>query len=489
MFHHDGKLKKVRIEGGEPVTIADSVGAFDGRSWGDNDVIVFTRRGSLWLAPSGGGPPRELARADSARGILRFNWPSVLPSGRAVLATSFGPNPQLVVVTIPDGRVTSLGVDGSYAQYVSPGYLVYALSTASALFSVPFSLRRLAVTGQPVRLADGVVIGGGGRVTMSIASNGTMLYPTGEIPPLALVAVDRGGSERLLTQQFRNYISVRVSPDGRRLALGIDPSSLISAGDVGPQDAWTYDLASGSFARVTRDSSAAGPDWSPDQTRIYFASREVVAVGANVRPTAEIKWALSDGTANPTLLIKAADEVSSISVAAHASRLVATVGSPGHRQLWMMALDKPDSLRAIQVSAAEHWNPRLSPDGRLLAFVSNETGRPEVYLRELEGGGAQINVSLDVASQPAWSPDGRELFYRGASRMMVAAIAASPALRVTRRDTLFADSYFARGILTNYDVLPGGRELLMLRVQPANQKLVMVVNWTEELRRLMGEKK
>ena len=155
------------------------------------------------------------------------------------------------------------------------------------------------------------------------------------------------------------------------------------------------------------------------------------------------------------------------------------------RDIWIAPLDSLDKARPFLATPADEWLPTISPNGRLLAYATSESGRPEVYVRPLPPGSGRIQVSAGGGIEPRWSPDGREIFYRSNTHMIAAGISEQPELAVQRRDTLFADVYLPNISHAMYDVFPSGREFLMLLEESRRSKLYVVVNGTEELRRKM----
>lgn len=163
----------------------------------------------------------------------------------------------------------------------------------------------------------------------------------------------------------------------------------------------------------------------------------------------------------------------------HGYAAIRVYADPG--DIWIMPLDTPKAARPFVATGADEGEPRLSGDGKLLAYTSDETGRPEVYIRPVPGPASRLQVSAGAGTQPVWSADGRQLYYRGPEFMMRATIARGSELSVTRRDTLFRD-VFARHNMTNYDVFPGGKELLMIRINSSPVRAAILLNWPELLR-------
>ena len=469
-------VKKVSVSGGEPVKVTDRMthgvlGA--AASWGSRKEIVYSDGVSLWRVSENGGAPALLARPDSARGHIAYGWPDVLPDGKAALimvwkGTSLD-RAELAVVSLATGRVTELGVPGTSPRYVSGGYVVFARANGT-VHAAPMSLRTLRLTGEPVLLLEGVIVKANGAAELTVADNGTLAYIAGQSTQSRLRAVSRTGVARAIGTERQPFEYPRISPDGRHVAVTVSPG--------GAQDIWTYDLASQALTPLTRDGASQRAEWSPDRRHLVYIGREGTDNVVRHQP-----W---DGSGTSEVFARPRTNVLEVSLGPSHSWVAYRVGSGAtQRDIWIAPLDSLDKARAFVATPADEWLSVVSPNGRLLAYVTSESGRPEVYVRPLPPGGGRIQVSAGGGVEPKWSPDGRELFYRGAAHLIAAGITEQPELAVQRRDTLFADAYLRNSSHTMYDVFPNGREFLMLQEESSRSKLYVVVNWAEELRRKM----
>ena len=376
---------------------------------------------------------------------------------------------ELGVVTLPAGRVTELGVTGTSPRYVSGGHVVFARANGS-VYAVPMSLRTLRPTGEPVLLLEGVVVKANGAAELTVADNGTLAYIAGESPQSRLQAVSRAGVARAIGTELQPFEYPRISPDGRHIAVTISPR--------GAQDIWTYDLASQALTPLTHDGGSQRAEWPRDRRHLLYIGRE--GTDNVVRQQA---W---DGSGTSEVIARPSTNVLEVALGPPHSYVAYRVGSGAtQRDIWIAPLDSLDKARPFVATPADEWLPTVSPNGRLLAYVTSESGRPEVYVRPLPPEGGRIQVSAGGGVEPTWSPDGREIFYRGSTHMIAAGITERPELAVQRRDTLFADVYLRNSSHSMYDVFPSGREFLMLLEESSRSKLYVVVNWTEELRRKM----
>jgi len=480
-------IRMLPVRGGTARTVVDS-GAGNGQaSWGDNGQLVVTHNEQLWLVPDEGGKRTLLAAPDSARGHVRFSFPHVLPGGKAALITIWLgqvslDSTVLGIVTIPDGVVTELGIRGTNPHYSGTGHIVYATADAW-LFAVPFSARSRRVTGVPFPVVEGVAIGRGGAAAFAVARNGTLAYRAGVLDPggrQQLVMVSRDGVERPLGTQVGRYAAPRVSPDGRQIAFHMP----LNAGRAGAfPDIWRFDTTLKVSTRVTTDSVSVYPTWSSDGERIVYARVD--------RDTLVLSQPLYTG-AQPTSLFHAGQRIASFG-SARTGRYAAFRVVPGNSgvggpaadrfDIWLAHMDSLSTPRAFLAEEYSETAPEISPDGRLMAYVTDRTGANEVYVRRVPSGADEVLVSVNGGSEPLWSPDGRELFYRNAQHVMAARLSESPRLTVVRRDTLFRGEYEQNPNRANYDAFPpDGRAFVMVRAAPGpgqveRQRLMVMMNW------------
>ena len=475
-------LRKVSILGGPPVLLTESPGGgILGASWGtDNQIVFGTGRGGLFRVSAGGGEPEALTTLDPERGNERHTWPFIIPGREAVLFVASTGLPlttgQLAVLDLDTGEVTQLGLAGVSPHYVSTGHLVYAAEDGSVR-AVPFDVTSLKVTGNPVPLVEGVTVKNSGAADFSISDNGRLVYAVGASQatvPSFLVWVDRGGRASPVVDQQALYDSPRISPDGSRVAVMID--------DRVNQDIWVINADRGTRTRLTSDPGAdRHPLWIPDGTRITFSSNR--GGGTN-----SLYWMAADGSGSAERLTESQSNQGATSWSSDGATLAFyDVGSTYD----IYTLIPGEEPVRFQQTAFRERGPTFSPDGRWLAYSSNETGRDEVYVTPYPGPGGTTVVSTTGGRSPRWTADGRELFYRNGDEMLVVAMETEPSLQVGTPQALFAGSFVREQSnqgAHNYDVARDGQRFAMMETvgqtnaeDAAPPQITVVLNWFEEL--------
>lgn len=315
-----------------------------------------------------------------------------------------------------------------------------------------------------------------------VAANGTLAYVAGlnrtARTVSTLVWLDRNGAVRPLSDRQAMYQAPRISPDGSRVAVAIQAQD-------GNDDIWVLDAERGTQTRLTSERGTdQHPLWTPDGKRITFSSNRTGAANA-------VYWMAADGSGAPEALTQATTNQGATSWSTDGSTL-AFYDVGGSRDIFTL---KPGAspVRFLETSFQEQ-GPAFSPDGRWLAYSSDETGRPETYVAPYPGPGGKIAISSAGGRSPRWSSSGRELFYRNGRQMMVVAVVPGPSLSIGIPRVLFEGDYVeeqpGQGA-HNYDVAGDGRRFIMMAPAPqqksenASPQMVVVQNWFEELKRLV----
>ena len=471
LINRGSTLRSVPLRGGAGRTVTDSGGL--GASWGGSGEILFATGGGLYAISADGGARRLVATPDSARGQFALAWPHFLPGDRAAVAAvrkGEGEN-WLVVVDMSDGEVRELGIRGTNPHYSPSGHLLF-VTFEGELFSVPFDARAREATGPPQLVAEGVRVGGGGAGAFALSRNGTLALLTGSVSRWRreLVAVTRTGVERTLVATPAAYSQPSISPDARRVAVTIEADTVGMRTQPRYPDVWTIDLATSARTRITTDSASNWPTWAADgQLLVYRVREDSVVYAVPVF-----------GAGGPRPYLRGRGPVAEVAVGRPGglSAIVPRVLATERRDIWVTPTDTPGPPRPLLNAPYDEFTPAISPDGRWIAYVTDRTGRAEVYVRGLEGEGAEIPVSVSGGTDPLWSRDGTELFYRTRARstFMVARMEFTPRLDIVRRDSLFSGVY-----QVGYAVFPGGKELLLVkdpRLEESRRGAVtLMLNW------------
>jgi eukaryotic-like serine/threonine-protein kinase len=409
------------------------------------------------------------------KGEVTHRWPEFLPSGNGLLfdASSLaGPSPTGQVLKIGAqslaGDRRDLLTGGFRPRYAASGHLLYV--QGSNLMAVPFDPEKLALLGPSVVVQEGIAVDLNNlSAEYSISSTGTLVYAPGSAGTrqIKLVWVDRKGSEQPVAAPTHNYVLPRISPDGRHVAIGIEEAE---------SQVWLYDFGRDSLTRLT---FAAGlnvdPIWTPDGKRIVFKG------SAN-----RLYWQPADGSADPELLTSS--EL--------AGNNVPGSWSPDGRVLTFMEINpntgydvytlKDGKPQPFVNTASLETAPRFSPDGRFIAYASDESGRLEVYVKPYPGPGGKWQISTEGGSEPVWNPKGRELFYRNGNRMMAVDVATESGFSAGKPKMVFEGSYVPTPrSFPDYDVSSDGQRFLMLKADAQAQgptQINVVLNWFEELK-------
>ena len=475
-FWQDGRLRKLSLSGGAVATICE-VPSLEGAAWGVGDVIVFAASGPLYRVAAAGGKSEVLSTPDTARGQA-YRWPDFLPDGRTLLFTlvdQSGPN--LAAVSLDDNRVRSLGQTGLSPRYVEGGIVAFAQSDGT-LFAAPFDPGRVRFSGPPEPVAEGVRVGRLAVAKSGMSRTGSLAYFSGETTVGELVLVDRAGRAQGLPAPLDRYFAPRFSPDGRRIAVAIEHGTR----GIFSSDIWVYELGAHNFSRLTFDSLNMYPEWARDGRSVAFVRQ----LGAITR--VGLFRISADGSGMLETLLVRPQQVWEVQFAPDGRTMVFRENHPQtRRDIWIAPLDSPQAARPLLRTPFEERAIALSPDGRWLAYVSNETGANEVYARQVREGGARWRVSTRGGTEPRWGPSGQELFFRNDDSVYSVAMHLGAEIRPGPPRALFGGKYQV-ALDTHsvaYDVSPDGSRFLMVREQAGvgGQELNVVLNWFDQARR------
>jgi serine/threonine-protein kinase len=494
-------LKKVSVSGGAPQTLTDVPPVTRGASWGPDNTIIFTpdpNRGLERIIAVGDTPPLDafsdaprdrrghqmLTTPDPTKGEYSHSWPQFLPGGKAVLFTidtggSFD-EARIGVLSLETGKVDVLFDGGTNPRYSPTGHIVF--SRAGALLAVPFDLERLEQTGDPVTVVEGILMEPGGAAHFAVSDDGSLAYVPGGmlVPNRKLVWVNRQGEVAPLPAEPREYESPSLSPDGKHVAVTIREGS--------NYDVWISEVARGTLTRLTsHPGEDVAPIWTPDGKQVTFAS-DVVG-----DPPA-LWWRPADGSGpqEPLLENEKPRVGMPTSWSPDGQTLAFRSSSTKSHDIWMLSREGEQEPWTFLDTEFDETGAMFSPDGGWLAYMSNETGRDEVYLQpfSVTGPRGKEQVSVDGGTEPVWAPDSRELFYRNGDKMMAVAIETEPDLSVGIPKLLFEERLLGTGpvhLPRNYDVSLDGQRFLMIQGEQelVPTEIIVVLNWFDELKRLV----
>ncbi|HKI95137.1 MAG TPA: protein kinase [Gemmatimonadales bacterium] len=481
-FEQNGKERKVRLDGSQPVTITDASGA-DGATWTPGGDIVLGAQGpfhGLSRVSAAGGDAVALTHPDSAHGETDHLWPVAVPDGNLVAFTSYRGSlgsARLALASLADGAVTPLDLPGIRPLAVLDGMLVYVQADGTIMaVALDATHRRLA--GKPIPVHDPVHVlpnPWNGNSDIYVSQGGALVASRGQTST-ELMWVDLDGRTQPLVPQPAAYSSVRISPDGRRVAVVV--------GHDQQSDVWIRDLTLNTFSRLTTLGSVRSVDWSADGTSVIF-----VAGGENERGTI---WSESaSGGAAPKQLSEQAEQIAMATISPDGRTLVATVAQDNTWELFQIALDSTAPARPYVLASggAVVDEPQFAPDGKWVALESTETGREEIYVRSFPDPSVKIQVSTGGGYGPRWSRDGTRLYYWTGSTLMAARVSLMPTFTILGRDTVLAHAPIggSQYQTIDYDVTRDEKRVLGVGAEHNSFTLVVAPNWITEFRRRVAE--
>ena len=476
-FISGGKLMKIAAAGGQPFRIAEQAGA--GSTWlGDGTIVTAPNYAEgLFRVPAAGGAPERLTTPDGASGELGHWWPDLLPGDRKVVFTAFRTpvdKSRIGVLDLSTGEVKWVVEGGFFARWVSTGHLLYALG--QRLYALPFDPATGTATGPAVAVLDDVLVSQtGGFAMAAVSSRGVLAYVSESLgnPLRELVWLDRSGRATPAIGERRRFLSASLSPDDRQVALTIQGES---------RDLWTYNLERATLSRLTSgEGTEFDPVWSRDgRELLYVFDRppfELHRIPVGAPDTGRPVW--DEPPTVDTLGLTVSPDGRTLAYRISAKQ----TGS----DLYSRPIDGTSPAKPIRATRATESNVSFSPDGRWVAYQSNETGRFEVYAEPFPGPGERVQLSSDGGTDPLWARSGEILYLRDDELRLVATRLTAPAafdapLPLFRFPIVPGADHDAQA----YDVTADGKRILAITIPEGSRprRVEVVTDWTRELARL-----
>jgi len=487
-FTANGKLRKVSVEGGSEIVLCDAGASYIGGDWGEDGYIVMSPTAHAGLARvlAAGGSPVPITEL---RGEERSHrYPQVLLGGKAVLFTVQNANAAvddsyIEIVTVADHHRKTLQHGGTFGRFLEAsggkGYLTFV--NRGTLFAVAFDPLKLETRGVPIPVLQQVSYSPQfGSAKLSFTRDGTLVYRSGDIDATRLEVqwLEPSGKTQSLMDKPGLFQNPHLSPDGQHLAVdGADSTNL---------GVWVYDLQRETLTRLTSGADHK-PVWTPDGKYVVYFNAQGMS------------WTRADGGGKPRPLTQSKQLQHPTSFSPDGRRLAFHQDGPQGGDLWTVPIERDgEGLKAgtpelfLQTASAVR-DPSFSPDGRWLAYDSNESGNSQVYVRAFPDNGARWQISTTGGTAPIFSRDGRELFFYNLpdDRIMVANYSIQGGLFVADKPRVWSDvslaALAASTGATQYDVAPDGKRLVAATYAGATQQnsghVIFLENFTDELQR------
>jgi len=477
-FFTAGKLKKIEVTSGTVQTLCNAV-VPRGGTWSRDGVIVFapTPNDPLYQVSVAGGEPTPLTKLDPSRQEASHRWPYFLPDGRHLLySLSGGPQSQGIYVTSLDGKDSRrlINVGNSIVAFASPGYLLFRRE--ATLMAQAFDPDMLQLSGEPFPVAEQVGYDVASFQTFfSVSQTGVLVYSSGSTGKTQLTWIDRAGKEAGLVDQPRSFVRPSLSPDGKRLVVdGVDLQ--------GNRDVWIIELASGNQTRFTFDPGTdIFPIWSPDGSRIVFASDR--------EGPRNLYQKSASGAGKEELLLKTGLNTFPMDWSADGKFILYIASDPKTKlDTWVLPLFGDQKPFPFLQTEANERNAKFSPNGRWIAYTSDESGINQIYVQSFPDSGGKRQVSTNGGYHLAWRRDGKEFFYIASDKKIMAVDVKTdgPTFEVGTPKALFdvrVPSF--NSAQAQFAVAQDGQRFLVANTagEITSAPINVVLNWTADLKR------
>jgi Tol biopolymer transport system component len=474
-FTANGLLKRVSTTSGTVVSVLDGLNAFSPTlaTWSAKDTIVLRGRGGIVEVPSAGGAPRSLvAMGDTAENLQQ---PEFLPDSDTLLLTTgqrgndTAEGQSIEVLKVATGERKVLIQRGYARHYLPTGHLIFQRS--GTLMAAPFDLNRLEVTGTPVPVIERLRQPFNGVGAFNCSRTGTCVYIAGgTLNDRTVAIVDRNGRSQPLPLPPKSYNHPRFSPSGDRLSFWIQQLRC---------ELEVYDLERGATTRLASEIDHHNTIWTPDGRQLTYVGGRLNRSGYEF-----FSWPARSGATEQQMTTTALNLPASVPLSW--SPRGDTLAYAARGDIWL--LPSSGEPRALVQSKFTETSPAISPDGRWLAYVSDESARLQVYVQPFPGSGERSAISTEGGSEPVWARNGRELFFRNGDQMMVADVGSGSAFSASRPRPLFAKAVARGDGYANYDVSPDGQRFIVVNTPEAEAgatEISVIVNWFDEVKRLV----
>lgn len=474
-FFSDSKLAKVPLTGGTPEVLCSATDD-GGASWGDDGNIYFsasaTRRfDALMRIPAAGGSSETILRPNGSQNEMSFEQPQILPNDEALLFTDWKngfTQPNVAVLLLRGGKYQVILENARSPVYIGGNYLGFTRD--GRVWVAPFDPKTLKLTGPAIAMRESVYHGlrvGSGPEQFAVSAAGTLAFVpfSSRGNERSLVQVDRNGHANVLKGEIRPYEDLDLSPDGRHLALTIE----------GPEwGIWTYDMVRGTVTRVTFEHDSRDPFWTEDGKQVVYSSLR----GSD--------WGLfskaADGTGVEQKLYNSKSWVLASSFSPDGANMALVQRDPATgSDIWVYSLRKGGTSQVFLKTQFDEWFPQFSPDGRFIAYESNESGRPEIYVQPFPGPGGKWQISTEGGARPVWPRKDSEIFYIAGKKLMAVPVQTSPTFSAGTPKVLFESEFYDSGHY--YDASPDGKQFFFIKsVGQATSvsQINVVLNWPAE---------
>lgn len=471
-YWNGSNLMSIDLDGGSPQTIAPA-SWLQGGDWNKDGVILFgVGESGILRVPATGGKPTEITHLDPKHFERTHVFPTFLPDGKHFLfvATTFNPNQKdqthrLYAGSLESPETKFITEVTSATSYVEPGFLIYVRN--GTLVAVPFDDEKLEVTGKPIRIVDDV---GDflplAHANFSVSKTGTIVYQ----PPFRssrVVRLDEHGNEIAQLGEVGSFDQLRISPDGSQVAVAVQDAR------IGTADLWEYGLERDTSRRITSDPrSESNPVWTPDETKMIYM--------AALKGWPDIYEINLDGSGGTTPLLVEEGLQFPNDISPDGRNLIYqnyTGQLTRNVDLWILPLQKDAKPHRFTETPFHEGQARFSPDGKWVAYASDESGQTQIWVKPFPGPGQAIQISTDGGSDPAWSRDGTHLYYKWRNRMSVVRLRTLDDFKNPQPEKLFE----TKDTLMLFDVAPNGQFVASLRDESELPPNHVIVNWTAGL--------